>query len=138
MTVNIKEEEQANLNPFKQSGNYSDNINGNSETNGREYLKPTETSFSQAVMIYTIKSLCLPIVYSQSPCPISDWEEEDSAATVASFKQYLWSIIYMPASLRYEVVLVPRSTVSISGGFVSQTCFVGVPLSVTVSTSQTL
>jgi len=84
VTVNIKEEEQANLNPFKQSGNYSDNINGNSETNGREYLKPTETSFSQA-----------------SPCPVSDWEEEDSAATVASFKQYLWSIIYMPASLRW-------------------------------------
>jgi len=43
-----------------------------------------ETTFSQA-----------------SPCPVDDWTEEDGAATVASFKQYLWSIVYMPSSLRW-------------------------------------
>ena len=35
------------------------------------------------------------------PCPVDNWNEEDAAATVASLKQYLWSIIYMPASLRW-------------------------------------
>jgi len=52
--------------------------------NGKEYLQPSETSFSQA-----------------SPCPVDDWDEEDTAAAAASFKQYLWSIVYMPASLRW-------------------------------------
>ena len=41
------------------------------------------------------------VLHIQSPCPVDDWNEEDSAATVASFKQYLWSIVYMPSSLRY-------------------------------------
>ena len=36
----------------------------------------------------------------QSPCPVEDWHETDGAATVASLKQYLWSIVYMPAALR--------------------------------------
>jgi len=54
------------------------------ELNGKEYLQPSETSFSQA-----------------SPCPVDDWDEEDTAAAAASFKQYLWSIVYMPASLRW-------------------------------------
>ena len=35
-----------------------------------------------------------------SPVPVENWEEGDGAATVASFKTYLWSIIYMPSSLR--------------------------------------
>ena len=36
----------------------------------------------------------------QSPVPVEDWAAGDTEATVASFKQYLWSIIYMPSSLR--------------------------------------
>jgi hypothetical protein len=35
-----------------------------------------------------------------SPVPVDNWAEEDGAATVASFKTYLWSIVYMPSSLR--------------------------------------
>lgn len=58
----------------------SDLANGN-----KEYLAPThETTFSQA-----------------SPCPVENWSETDGAATVASLKQYLWSIIYMPSALRW-------------------------------------
>jgi len=68
---------EVNVNPFLKSGSYSENMNGNS-------LKATETTFSQA-----------------SPCPVTDWDEEDGAATVASMKQYLWSIVYMPSSLRW-------------------------------------
>ena len=41
-----------------------------------------------------------PIDHQASPVPVENWEEGDGAATVASFKTYLWSIIYMPASLR--------------------------------------
>lgn len=50
----------------------------------KQYLQVSETSFSQA-----------------SPVPVENWAEEDSTATVASLKQYLWSIIYMPSSLRW-------------------------------------
>jgi len=32
---------------------------------------------------------------------MEDWGEADGAATVASLKQYLWSIIYMPSALRW-------------------------------------
>merc|ERR1712142_387706 len=66
-------------NPFTSTNNLPREQNGNND-----YLQPTESSFSQA-----------------SPCPVEDWNEEDTAATVASFKQYLWSIVYMPASLRW-------------------------------------
>jgi len=54
------------------------------ETEAKQQLTVTETSFSQA-----------------SPVPVENWEEGDGAATVASFKTYLWSIIYMPSSLRW-------------------------------------
>jgi len=54
------------------------------ESESKNHLKPAESTFSQA-----------------SPCPVDNWNEEDAAATVASLKQYLWSIIYMPASLRW-------------------------------------
>ena len=40
------------------------------------------------------------IVTPKSPCPVEDYEGQDGAATVASLKQYLWSIIYMPSALR--------------------------------------
>ena len=33
--------------------------------------------------------------------------ESDSQASVASLKQYLWSIVYMPSSLRYIHYLMP-------------------------------
>ncbi len=39
--------------------------------------------------------------------PVENWAEEDSTATVASLKQYLWSIIYMPSSLRFVYAGVP-------------------------------
>ena len=56
VTVKVTEE-KVNANPFSKSGNYSDNLNGNTklETNGKEYLKATETSFSQAVRIFIKK-----------------------------------------------------------------------------------
>jgi solute carrier family 45 protein 1/2/4 len=57
---------------------------GQGKTEGKQHLTVTETSFSQA-----------------SPVPVENWEEADGAATVASFKTYLWSIIYMPSSLRW-------------------------------------
>merc|ERR1719445_1716376 len=66
-------------NPFTSTNNLPREQNGNNDL-----LQPTESSFSQA-----------------SPCSVEDWNEEDTAATVASFKQYLWSIVYMPASLRW-------------------------------------
>ena len=48
-------------------------------------------------------------VTPQSPCPVEDFEGQDSAATVASLKQYLWSIIYMPSALRsVEVTVIIR------------------------------
>merc|ERR1719445_628734 len=60
-------------------------IDVNQDTeNKNEFLKTNETCFSQA-----------------SPCPVEDWSEGDGAATVASLKQYLWSIIYMPSALRW-------------------------------------
>lgn len=63
----------------------SNQIDVNQDTeNKNEFLKTNETCFSQA-----------------SPCPVEDWSEGDGAATVASLKQYLWSIIYMPAALRW-------------------------------------
>ena len=40
----------------------------------------------------------------QSPCPVEDYEGQDRAATVASLKQYLWSIIYMPSALRSDII----------------------------------
>ena len=53
---------------------------------------------------------------------MEDWHETDGAATVASLKQYLWSIVYMPAALRsanhlilrrsYKQYLVPQVAVS--------------------------
>merc|ERR1712012_805362 len=57
---------------------------GQGEAETKQQLTVTETSFSQA-----------------SPVPVENWEEGDGAATVASFKTYLWSIIYMPSSLRW-------------------------------------
>merc|ERR1712156_1324617 len=57
---------------------------GQGEAETKQQLSVTETSFSQA-----------------SPVPVENWEEGDGAATVASFKTYLWSIIYMPSSLRW-------------------------------------
>jgi len=47
-------------------------------------LGVSETTFSQA-----------------SPVPVDLAAAEDTAATVASFKTYLWSIVYMPSSLRW-------------------------------------
>ena len=48
-------------------------------------------------------------VTPQSPCPVEDFEGQDGAATVASLKQYLWSIIYMPSALRsVEVTTIIR------------------------------
>ncbi len=44
--------------------------------------------------------MCSP----QSPCPVEDFEGQDSAATVASLKQYLWSIVYMPSALRSDIM----------------------------------
>ena len=47
------------------------------------------------------------LVTPQSPCPVEDYEGQDGAATVASLKQYLWSIIYMPSALRsVEVTII--------------------------------
>jgi len=60
------------------------NTKPGTESGSNEYLKTNETCFSQA-----------------SPCPVEDWHETDGAATVASLKQYLWSIVYMPAALRW-------------------------------------
>jgi len=74
--IQMKTTDTAAANPFTPHDNKP-------QTN-TDYLQPTESSFSQA-----------------SPCPVEDWNEEDTAATVASFKQYLWSIVYMPASLRW-------------------------------------
>jgi len=73
-------------NPFTKtsSPHTSSSASHQHEQSGQDYLQPVESSFSQA-----------------SPCPVDDWNEEDTAATVASFKQYLWSIVYMPASLRW-------------------------------------
>lgn len=70
----------SSANPFR--ANKAGRLQG--ETEGKQQLTVTETSFSQA-----------------SPVPVENWEEGDGAATVASFKTYLWSIIYMPASLRW-------------------------------------
>ena len=44
------------------------------------------------------------IMSPQSPCPVEDYEGQDRAATVASLKQYLWSIIYMPSALRSDII----------------------------------
>eukprot|EP00090_Calanus_glacialis_P021004 TRINITY_DN3242_c0_g1_i3.p1 TRINITY_DN3242_c0_g1~~TRINITY_DN3242_c0_g1_i3.p1 ORF type:complete len:677 (+),score=185.82 TRINITY_DN3242_c0_g1_i3:131-2161(+) len=73
-------------NPFTGTGNLHQNLTEKqaNQMNGTNYLQATESSFSQA-----------------SPYPVDDWNEEATTATVASFKQYLWSIIYMPASLRW-------------------------------------
>ena len=67
VTVNVTEE-KVNANPFSKSGNYSGNLNGNSqfETNGKEYLKATETSFSQAVRIFINQESCYSFSYSES------------------------------------------------------------------------
>ena len=35
---------------------------------------------------------------------MEDYEGQDGAATVASLKQYLWSIVYMPSALRSDIV----------------------------------
>ena len=35
---------------------------------------------------------------------MEDYEGQDGAATVASLKQYLWSIVYMPSALRLDIV----------------------------------
>ncbi|XP_023323806.1 proton-associated sugar transporter A isoform X2 [Eurytemora carolleeae] len=74
-TITIRTDELS-TNPFKKSGFEPEQE--------REYLQVSETSFSQA-----------------SPVPVENWAEGDTAATVASLKQYLWSIIYMPSSLRW-------------------------------------
>merc|ERR1712227_1047297 len=75
------ENENKNNNPFTAGkGAFNEML----ENNGNEYLQATESSFSQA-----------------SPCPVDNWNREDTAATVASLKQYLWSIVYMPSSLRW-------------------------------------
>lgn len=74
--VTIVTETEQNTNPFKTSSF--------EPLKEKEYLQVSETSFSQA-----------------SPVPVENWAVEDSAATVASLKQYLWSIIYMPSSLRW-------------------------------------
>merc|ERR1719458_1843516 len=71
----------SSANPFRASKGQAGRQGG---TEGKQQLTVTETSFSQA-----------------SPVPVENWEEGDGAATVASFKTYLWSIIYMPASLRW-------------------------------------
>ena len=42
-----------------------------------------------------------------SPMPVVE-NDDDDAATVASLKTYLWSIIYMPSSLRY-IMFMPSS-----------------------------
>ena len=67
--------------------------------NKNEFLKTNETCFSQAVSCKNIFQYKLKS-FVKSPCPVEDWSEGDGAATVASLKQYLWSIIYMPAALR--------------------------------------
>ena len=41
-----------------------------------------------------------------SPMPVVQ-NDDDDAATVASLKTYLWSIIYMPSSLRYIMFMPP-------------------------------
>jgi len=69
------QDKKENSNPFTKS---------ETQVKEKEYLQVSETSFSQA-----------------SPCPVENWEEGDTEATVASLKQYLWSIIYMPSSLRW-------------------------------------
>ena len=35
---------------------------------------------------------------------MEDYEGQDGAATVASLKQYLWSIVYMPSALRSDII----------------------------------
>ena len=71
---------------------------------------------------------------------MDDWNEEDTAATAASFKQYLWSIIYMPASLRYRnhKHRLTSDLVINEGGSVLLICFAGALWSATVSTLRTL
>jgi len=72
-------------NPFKRKSVSTQGQQQNDESThlNKEYLNTNETQFSQA-----------------SPCPVEDCET-DGAATVASLKQYLWSIIYMPSALRW-------------------------------------
>lgn len=64
-----------NSNPFRTTSGITSSVPGH----------VTETAFSQA-----------------SPVPVVDvWDDDTGAASVASFKTYLWSIIYMPSSLRW-------------------------------------
>jgi len=67
--------EQADTNPFRKT-TFEPHLKE------KEYLQVSETSFSQA-----------------SPMPVD--LDPDVTASVATFKQYLWSIIYMPSSLRW-------------------------------------
>ena len=44
---------------------------------------------------------------------MEDFEGQDSAATVASLKQYLWSIVYMPSALRSDIMGHKRRNINI-------------------------
>ena len=70
------------------------------EEEEKKFLQMTETTFSQAVghKKGTINQPSLMMVL-QSPCPLES-TEDGAKAHMATLTQYLWSIIYMPMSLR--------------------------------------